>query len=205
MAALPAQSARKLREIGIRRRYHDNQILQQRGDAARHVLVLLSGRLRSVAYTAGGTEQLTRWLEPGEASGFSSVLGDAPVPVDLIAVGDVEVLIVPREPLLDLLAHDATASLAVARALSLRINELFDIIFIRAEDALGSRVWATLQRIATENGVSRSNRTMLRISQGDLALAVGASRQRVNAELRTLQASGKIRLGYRWLEILGPG
>ena len=156
MAEMPAPSARRLREIGIRRIYRDNQTVQQRGDAARHVLLLLSGRLRSVAYTAGGTEQLTRWLEPGEFSGFSSVLGDAPVPVDLVAVGDVEVLVVPREPLLEFLASDAAASLAVARALSLRINELFDIIFIRAEDTLGSRVWATLQRIAAENGVSRA-------------------------------------------------
>lgn len=130
------------------------------------------------------------------------MLGDAPVPVDLVAVGDVEVLIVPREPLLEFLARDAAASLAVARLLSLRINELFDIIFIRAEDTLGSRVWATLQRIAAENGVRREDRTLLRISQGDLAAAVGASRQRVNTELRKLQAEGKIRLGYRWLEIL---
>ena len=205
MSELPAQSARKLREIGIRRSYRDKQMLQQRGDSARHILVLLSGHLRSVAYTAGGTEQLTRWLEPGEFSGFSSVLGDAPVPVDLVAVGDVEVLIVPREPLLEFLAGDASASLAVARALSLRINELFDIVFIRAEDTLGSRVQATLQRIADENGVHRANRTVLRISQGDLALAVGASRQRVNGELRKLQAEGKVRLGYRRLEILGPG
>lgn len=205
MAELPARSARRLREIGIRRCYRDNQTLQQRGDAARHALVLLSGRLRSVAYTAGGTEQLTRWLEPGEFSGFSSVLGDAPVPVDLVAVGDVEVLIVPRGPLLEFLGSDAAASLVVARALSLRINELLDIIFIRAEDALGARVLSTLRRIAADNGVPRENRTMLRISQGDLALAVGASRQRVNAELRKLQAEGKVRLGYRWMEVLSPG
>lgn len=205
MAEMPAPSARRLREIGFRRIYRDNQTVQQRGDAAHHVLLLLSGRLRSVACTAGGTEQLTRWLEPGEFSGFSSVLGDAPVPVDLVAVGDVEVLVVPREPLLEFLASDAAASLAVARALSLRINELFDIIFIRAEDTLGSRVWATLQRIAAENGVSRANRILLRISQGDLALAVGASRQRVNAELRKLQVEGKVRLGYRHLEILKQG
>jgi CRP-like cAMP-binding protein len=205
IAELPASSARRLREIGIRRTYRDNQTLQQRGDAARHVLVLLSGRLRSVATTADGTEQLTRWLEPGEVSGFSSVLGDAPVPVDLVAVGKVEVLIVPRGPLLEFLASDANASLAVARMLSLRINELLDIVFIRAEDTLASRVRATLQRLAAENGVPRDNRTLLRISQGDLAAAVGASRQRVNAELRKLQAEGRIRLGYRWLELLNAG
>ena len=205
MAELPAQSARRLWEIGIRRRYHDNQLVQQRGNAAHYALVLLSGRLRTLAYTAGGSEQLTRWLEPGEVAGFSSVLGNAPVPVDLVATGTVEVLVLPREPLLRLLASDAAASLTVARILSLRVNELLDVIFIRAEDTLGTRVWATLQRLAAENGKRLGDRTMLRISQGDVAHAVGASRQRVNAELRKLQAECRIRLGYRWLEILDSG
>ncbi|QFZ86210.1 cyclic nucleotide-binding domain-containing protein [Variovorax paradoxus] len=202
MADLPAASVRRLREIGTRRLYQDGQLLQKRGDSAHHVLVLISGRLRSVGYTAGGTEQVTRWMEAGEVSGFSSVLGNAPVPVDLVATGDVEVLVLPRKPLLDFLSSDAIASLAVARVLSLRVNELFDMVFIRAEDALSARVWATLQRIAAENGTPQGDRTMLRISQGDLAHAVGASRQRVNGELRKLQAANRIRLGYRWLEIL---
>jgi len=202
MADLPAASVRRLWEIGTRRLYQDGQLLQKRGDSAHHVLVLISGRLRSVGYTAGGTEQVTRWMEAGEVSGFSSVLANAPVPVDLVATGDVEVLVLPRKPLLDFLSGDAIASLAVARVLSLRVNELFDMVFIRAEDALSARVWATLQRIAAENGTSQGDRTMLRISQGDLAHAVGASRQRVNGELRKLQTANRIRLGYRWLEIL---
>lgn len=201
LANFPEPSMQRLRAIGIKRTFHDGQLVQKRGDSAHHVLVVLSGRLRSVGYTAGGAEQFTRWMEPGEISGFSSVLGNAPVPVDLVAAGDVELLILPSQPLLEVLASDALASLAVARALSLRVNELFDMIFIRAEETLNARVWATLQRIAAENGKPAHGNVVLLISQGDLAHAVGASRQKVNVELRKLQAQQKIRLGYRWIEI----
>lgn len=76
------------------------------------------------------------------------------------------------------------------------------MVFICAEDALSARVWATLRRIAAENGTPQGDRTMLCISQGDLSHAIGASRQRVNEELRQLQAASRIRPGYRWLEIL---
>jgi len=201
LADLPPQSRQRLLAVGSHRTYRDGQLIQKRGDSAEHVLVLLSGRLRSMGYTASGAELLSRWMERGEVSGFSSVLGNAPVPVDLVAAGDVELLVLPREPLLEFLANDALACLAVARALSLRVNELFDIILIRAEDTLSARVWATLQRIAAENGQRSGGRVALRISQADLAHAVGASRQKVNLKLRELQTQGRIRLGYRWIEI----
>lgn len=202
MGALSEKSLAALWKIGTRRTYRDNQVLQQRGDTADHALVLLSGRLRSEGYTASGAERMTRWLEAGEVSGFSSVLGNAPVPVDLVASGEVEVLILPQQALLDYLEHDASACLAVARMLSLRVNELFDVLFIDAEDTLSVRVWATLRRLAAENGQPTGTNIMLRISQADLARVVGASRQRVNAALRELQARQRIRLGYRWLEVL---
>lgn len=86
----------------------------------------------------------------------------------------------------------------MARLLSLRVNGLLDTIFISSEDTLHARVWATLQVLAAENGQPLpGGRTLLRISQGDLSHVVGASRQRVNEELRKLQAGGSVRLGYR--------
>lgn len=70
LANFPEPSRQRLRAIGIKRTFHDGQLVQKRGDSAHHVLVVLSGRLRSVGYTAGGVEQFTRWMEPGEISGF---------------------------------------------------------------------------------------------------------------------------------------
>ena len=203
LTELSESSVQALRRIGVQRRYRDRQIVQQRGDSAIHALIVLCGRLRSTAYSIEGTEQLMRWMEPGEISGLSSVLADAPVPVDLVAEGATELLLLPREPLLDLLVHDARTCLLMTRVLSLRVNELFDIVLARASDTLSARVWATLQRLALENGKRVDDgRTALQMSQTDLALAVGASRQRVNEQLRQLQRSGRVRLGYGRLEII---
>lgn len=202
MSELPEASVAKLKSIGVLRRYRDNQCVQQRGDTADHALIIVSGRLRAVLHTANGTEQLNRWLEPGEVSGLGSVLAKVPVPVDLIATGPVELLILPGQPLMDFLASDGAACLVVARTLSLRVNELFGISFVRASDTLRDRVWASLQWLASENGERLGDASaVLRMSQGDVARAVGASRQRVNEELRRLEAEKKIALGYRRLEI----
>jgi CRP/FNR family cyclic AMP-dependent transcriptional regulator len=199
---LPPASLQALLAIGVRRRYPDGAVVQKRGDGVDNALIVLSGRLRSEAYTVDGGERITRWMERGEISGLSSVLGQAPTPVDLVATGATELLILPGRPLLDLLARDAAICLAMLRVLSLRVNELFSGLFASAESALQTRVWKAVQGLAIENGQAREGRLLLRISQGDLARAVGASRQRVNEALRQLQAEGKLRLGYRWMELL---
>ncbi|MGJ7524017.1 Crp/Fnr family transcriptional regulator [Variovorax sp. LT1P1] len=200
---LSESAALALTRIGVKRLYHDKQIVQQRGGSAEHALICVSGRLRAVLYTADGTEQLFRWMEPGEISGVSTVLGEAPLPIDLVAEGATVVLMLPRQPLLELLSRDAEVCLLVARVLSLRVNELLDVMATRANDTLGARVWATLQRLARENGKPlEESGIKLWISQSDLAHSVGASRQRVSDELRLLQSVGKVRLGYRWLEVI---
>ncbi len=184
----------------------DRQIVQQRGDQADCALVVTSGRLRVVAYSASGAEQLVRWMEPGEVSGLGSVLAGLSVPVDLVAEGRTELLVLPKAPLLSWLRADAEATLLFARVLSRRVNELFDTAFERKSHGpshrLGDRVWTTLRGWARENGTTIGRGwTMLRISQADIASGVGASRQRVNVELKRLVRQGRLKLGYRRVEI----
>ena len=50
----------------------------------------------------------------------------------------------------------------------------------------------------------RDGGTVLSVSQGDIALAAGASRQRVNAELRRLAALGHLSLQYRRIVVHEP-
>ncbi len=204
LAELSEASVTALRQIGNVRRYQDGQFVQRRGDPADHALIVLGGQLRSSAHLPDGSEQFIRWIEPGEITGLSSVLAGVAVPVDLVARGATELLLLPSPALTRFLLADAHAGLVMTRTLSLRVNELFDRVFARAHQSLAERVWATLQHLANENGRETSDGSMvLQMSQTQLAQAVGASRQRVNHELLKLQRTNKIRLGYRRLEVLG--
>lgn len=188
--------------LGVKRIFADNQFVQRRGDEVGHALLLVSGRIRLSAHMPNGDERFIRWMEAGEVGCLSSVLAGVPVPVDLVAKGPCQVLILPREPLIKLLARDPQVGIVMARTLSLRVSELFDVVFTRSSQTLAERVWATIERLASENGELMSNGSrLLRISQTQLAQAVGASRQRVNDELLNLQEQKKLILGYRKLEI----
>jgi CRP-like cAMP-binding protein len=63
--------------------------------------------------------------------------------------------------------------------------------------SLNERVIYALRRLARRNGEpGREGTTRLKVTQGELATAAGASRQRVHIELKRLESLGLIDLGY---------
>lgn len=204
---LPADCAERMRRAGHVRRYRQGAVVMQRGQPVSAVMVLLSGRMRTLANGANGEVLLIRWLEPGEAVGVASALTQLPFQIDLEASGPCEALWIPTADFVAALHSDAAAGVAVARMLSLRVAELFDHVVAQSEGLLTDRLRAVLVNIGAVNGERLQDGALrLRITQGDLADAVGASRQRVNEALHALQASGEVRLGYRSIETrFGPG
>ena len=202
---LPEVAANALRRQGLKRRYQNGTTVIQRGSSTKYVLLLLSGRFRSVTSLPDGSEHLIRWVEPGEAIGMASVLAQLPFQVDLIASGTCEVLAVPGSAFLEAMRRDTEVGLVISRFLATRLSELFDHIAAQALGRLPDRLLSTLQHLAAENGEPLEHgRIRLRISQQDVSDAVGASRQRVNEALNCLQRAGLVELGYRQVVLLVP-
>lgn len=201
MDTLPADCAAHMRRAGHVRRYRGGTVVMQRGQQVSAVMILLSGRMRTLANGANGEVLLIRWLEPGEAVGVASALTQVPFQIDLEASGPCEALWIPTADFIAALHSDAAAGVAVARMLSVRVAELFDHVVAQSKGLLADRLRAVLMNIGAVNGERLPDGGLrLRITQTDLADAVGASRQRVNEALHLLQAGGEVRLGYRYIE-----
>jgi hypothetical protein len=195
---MPASAAQALRRKGSVRQYPDGALLMQRGQTVSGMLVLQRGRLRAVTGDANGEEHLIRWVEPGEAVGVASVLTDLPFQTDLIASGDSQTLWISREAVLDVLRSDAEAGIAVSRFLGARLSEALELVAAQSQLRLDDRLQAALNHFAQQNGEALpQGGVRLRLTQEDLARAVGASRQRVNQALMRLQTQGRVELGYR--------
>ncbi|MBL8341546.1 MAG: Crp/Fnr family transcriptional regulator [Rubrivivax sp.] len=205
LQALPASESEALRKLGVVHRYRDGATLAQRGQPMRSVLVLTKGRLRAVTSLIDGREHLMRWVEPGEAVGVASVLAQLPFQVDLIASGPCEVRSIPGEAFVDVMRRNSAAGLVVARLLAARLSEVYDHVVAQAQGRLQDRVQASLRHLAAENGEQLTDgRVRLRVSHQDVSDAVGASRQRVNGALHSLQRAGYVVLGYRQITLAMP-
>lgn len=204
LKAFPPEMVAALRARGVRRAWVDGTTVLAHGLVVPWVQVVLRGRLRITSPAAPGHEVFFRWQQPGEVVGLASAVSGRPLPVDIVAFDDCVTLQVERDALLELLRSDVRVAMAAAEVLAGYAYDLIELVTVRTEATLTHRVLGVLRHLAVLNGQLEGPGTWsLAISQRDVAAAVGASRQRVNAELRTLEREGLIELGYRRLRVHG--
>ena len=200
----PPDVAEKLCHVAVHRYWSNGSIVLPVGRIVPWVLTILRGRLRMAATLEDGHDVFFRWHAPGETAGLISAVSDLPLPVDAVAFDDCETLHVDREMLLDMMRADGNVALAVARLVAKHAYDTVNLVRMRTESSLNARVLGVLRHLALVNGTPHGpGAWALSVSQQDIAGAVGASRQRVNTELRALELAGQIQLGYNRIIVVG--
>jgi CRP-like cAMP-binding protein len=200
----PPGVAKALSRLAVHRRWSNGSIVLPVGRVVPFVVTLVRGRLRMAATLDDGRDVFFRWHVPGEPAGLISAVSDLPLPVDAVAFDDCETLQVDREILLEMMRADGNVALAVARLLAKHTYDTVNLVRMRTESNLNARVLGVLRHLAVVNGSPQGPAAWsLSVSQRDIAGAVGASRQRVNAELRALEQAGHIQLGYNHILVIG--
>jgi CRP-like cAMP-binding protein len=203
LSDLPPITAAGFAEMAVLRSWEDGQVVLHGGSIVPSVSLILQGRLRLAATTAEGEEVLFRWFVRGEFVGMASAVGGLPFLVDAVAVGDCRTAQFERDRLLRVLKSEPEAMMQFAQQISQSAYDMTRLVIARSEPTLTARVYAVLLRLTKHNATVRpSGEVTLAVSQNDLALAVGASRARVNIELHRLEALGRIRLGYKHIVML---
>lgn len=192
----------ELNKIGHKKTWPANSVLLSRGTPTTYAFVLLEGKLRGAISSPNGEEQFLGWLLPGEITGLSSVVGNAPYPVEVISCETSVVLHLDQTRLLQLIENNSKVAIDLIRFLSLRVNTLLDRMSDQGYISLEQKITHTLQRLANSDSEATSEGRLLKISQSELANAVVASRPRVNQQLMKMQDQGLLRLGYRSILIL---
>lgn len=165
--------------------------------------VVLDGRLRITSVTAHGHEFVYAYLGRGEFFGLADILPRMPAPLAAHAVGTVVLALFPTPALRRLLDARPLLWRAFAGLLYERLMQTLllarDVSVAPVPQRLARRLlW---QAFAAENGV-RAGHLDVHISQLDLARMLGAGRSVVNAELKRLERSGAVKLGYRSVRLL---
>lgn len=203
LAAFPPPVAAAMRALGKLQRWRDGDHMFRRGERVTQLHLLLHGRIRIAM--AGEDELFIRWSQPGEFVGIVSVMTQRPFPVDAVACDRCEALSFDWETLRGLLESDGRAALMVAAILGRHASDMTNLIVARTARTMTERVMAVLEHLALLNAVPfDGGQQVLPVSQLDIAQAVGASRQAVNAALHKLEDAGRISLGYRSVALRAP-
>lgn len=175
--------------------FKTNQLIFSRGDDGRDIYFVTDGRVRLSILSGDGRELSLTHAAAGEFFGEIAALDAATRSADATALGPVKGFILPQSAIKTLLETNPRIAAAAIHFLCQRIrdtNEKLEAIALYPIEVRIARFLLTalkLQKIAAKDGKATFD---LAMSQGELALLVGASRPKVNIALTLLEDRGAI-------------
>lgn len=171
-----------------------SQLIFSRGDPGTALYLVRDGRVRLSILTAEGRELSFSHAVTGDVFGEIAVLDGSSRSANATALGSVKLLSLSAAACHRLIEQHPPLARAVIRFLCVRLRDvsdhLEDIALLPIEARLARYLLDRLEREAGK-GASRAS-LELGISQGELALLLGATRPKVNAALMTLEDQGAI-------------
>jgi CRP-like cAMP-binding protein len=181
--------------------------LLRRGDPATGMMVILQGRVRISITSADGREVSLGMLGPGNVVGEMALLDGGERSADVIATEDCVLLLIARSDFLPLLEGSPSLCLKMLEVLCSRLRDVNRSMEEIATLSLPERLGRILLRLARTCGGTASDelRLELRLSQKDLSTLVGASREKVNRQLRLWEQTGALMYERGYMHIRKPG
>jgi CRP/FNR family transcriptional regulator, cyclic AMP receptor protein len=183
------------------------QPILRAGAAGDDAMIVLSGRVKLIAYGADQREVVIAIRGEGELIGEMAAFGGRRRTASAIAVDDVEVGYLSADELRAFLADHPGAALVLIRMLVRRLADADrDRVDLATQDSVG-RVAKRLLELAADHGVrsDRGTRIELSLSQDELASWTGATRETVSRALRMMRGLGWVATDHRSITVLDQG
>lgn len=180
-------------------------VVMRAGDPVQRLPFLLQGRLEGVMHLPGdaGAQVVPVGFGVGEIALLSTLFGDAPSPIDLVAREPLQWCWIERVALETALQSDPHGLLLLARFLGARLREVQQRERGWVGRGVRARVGAVLRRMLREvPQVGPGRPVRLAITHERLADRCGLSRPRTSLALKALEKAGVLRLGRGQIEIM---
>ena len=186
------------------RRLADGTALAARGSMADEWCGVAKGAVRISSVSLSGKQISLTYCEPGVWFGDIALFDGLPRTHDADTHGETTLLVVRKADFKELLAQHTELYEALLRLNCRRLRLMFDLIEDLNTKPLASRLAKQILLLARSYGVAQGDeiRIGLQLAQEDMAQLLGASRQRVNQELKGFERDGAVRVEPTRLVVL---
>lgn len=181
------------------KRYKDGDLICARGDPAEEWIACAMGAVRVSSTSISGRQITLTYVEPGIWFGDVAIFDGERRTHDAYAHGPTTALCVTRGDLRKILTQHVELYEALLRLHARRIRQLFGLVEDLNTLPLRARLAKQLLHLVRSYGVpsladGSEIRISLQLAQEELAQLLGASRQRVNQELKSMERESAIRI-----------
>ena len=186
------------------RRLSDGALMSSRGEAADEWVGVAKGAVRISSVSLSGKQITLTYVEPGVWFGDTALFDGMPRTHDANAHGETTLLIVRKPDFKELLAQHVELYDALLRLNCRRLRLVYHLIEDLNTLPLSARLAKQILQLARSYGIAQGDeiRIGLQLAQEDLAQLLGASRQRVNQELKGFEREGAVRVEPTRLVVL---
>lgn len=175
--------------------FDPGQVIFSRGDRGSEIYLVTEGRVRLSILTLEGRELSFTHASEGHVFGEIATLDGGSRTADATAVGRVRALTLSHAALHRLIATMPGVAEAMIKFLCTRLREAdqqLESVALHSIEVRLARYLLSIARGGDPSGKAARVNIDLAMSQGELALLLGATRPKVNAALASLEASGAI-------------
>ncbi len=172
-----------------------DQMIFSRGDAGREIYLVIEGRIRLSVLSSDGRELSFDHAGPGHVFGEIATLDGGERTAGATAITRVRAMALPQRALLDLIEANPKVATAAIHFLCTRLRETdqrLEAIALHRIEVRRARLLLSALRLQSPGAKGPKVPLALGISQGELALLIGASRPKVNIALTMLEDMGAI-------------
>jgi CRP/FNR family transcriptional regulator, cyclic AMP receptor protein len=193
-AGLEASTIDAVLAQAVVRRAVRGDVLLLRGQPSAGVFIIVTGRVRLGVVTEEGRELTLAILGPGHVMGEMSVLDGQDISADAAAIEDCVLLFLERSRFLRILRGNGDLCLRLMAVLVTRLRNSNAAVEDLAILDVPGRLASLLLRLSRDYGIRSASgmRIQIRLSQKDIGAMIGASREKVNKQLRLWEQDGTL-------------
>ncbi len=172
-----------------------DQMIFSRGDPGREIYLVLEGRIRLSILSSDGRELSFAHAGPGNIFGEIATLDGGERTAGATAISRVQAMALPQRAMMELIENNPKVGLAAIRFLCTRLRETdqrLEAIALHRIEVRLARLMLSALKLQAPGAAGKDVALDLGMSQGELALLIGASRPKVNIALTMLEDMGAI-------------
>jgi CRP/FNR family transcriptional regulator, cyclic AMP receptor protein len=175
--------------------FDPDQMIFSRGDPGREIYLVLEGRIRLSILSSDGRELSFAHAGPGNIFGEIATLDGGERTAGATAISRVQAMALPQRAMLELIENNPKVATAAIRFLCTRLRETdqrLEAIALHRIEVRLARLMLSALKLQSPGATGKNVALDLGMSQGELALLIGASRPKVNIALAMLEDMGAI-------------
>lgn len=184
--------------------FKKGEALFEEGDSTNGVYCIQAGICKMTKLSANGKDQIVKLAQEGDLIDKRLIISEELSNTSAIALEDMQVCFIPREPILKAFSNNNQFSLLMMRSICSDLKEANEMIMNMAQKSVKSRLAYTLLHLQDQFGIDNDKSLKINLSRDELATMIGTATESAIRLLSELKKARFIDLQGKKILILDP-